>query len=105
MINFCYDTMSNPKLGYPNLANQGLSPDDFDNTWPRAIPFRPLVYLKHAGATFINSTVNQAPTGSWYPVALGWHDFDCDYFGLMQPCTISKLQQKEIKVLFYYYKP
>ena len=30
MIHFCYDTMSDPELGYPNLANLGLSPDDFD---------------------------------------------------------------------------
>jgi hypothetical protein len=104
MINFCYDTMSDPKLGYPNLADPGLGPDDFDNTWPRTIAFRPLVYLEHAGAVWTSSTVDQAPTGSWYPVALGWHDFDCDYFGLMKPGTISKLQQQEIKVLFYYHE-
>ena len=61
MINFCYDTMSNPDLGYPNLASQGLGPDDFDNTWPRTIAFRLLVYLKHAGAVWTSSTVDQAP--------------------------------------------
>jgi hypothetical protein len=104
MINFCYDTMSDPDLGYPNLADLGLGPDDFDNTWPRTIAFRLLVYLKHAGAVWTSSTVDQAPTGSWYPIALGWHDFDCDYFGLMKPNTISKLQQQEIKVLFYYHE-
>jgi len=104
MINFCYDTMSDPELGYPNLADLGLGPDDFDNTWPRTIPFRLLVYLKHAGAVWTSSTVDQAPMGSWYPVALGWHDFDCDYFGLMKPNTIVKLQQREIKVLFYYHE-
>jgi hypothetical protein len=96
--------MSNPDLGYPNLASQGLGPDDFDNTWPRTIAFRLLVYLKHAGAVWTSSTVDQAPTGSWYPVALGWHDFGCDYFGLMKPNTISKLQQCKIKVLFYYHE-
>ena len=104
MINFCYDTMSNPDLGYPNLASLNLTPKDFDNTWPRTIVFRLLKYLNHAGATFTNSTVDQAPTGSWYPVALGWHDFECDYFGLMKPCTIAKLQQRKIKVLFYYHE-
>ena len=104
MINFCYDTMSDPELGYPNLADLGLGPDDFDNTWPRTIAFRLLVYLKHAGAVWTSSTVDQAPAGSWYPVALGWHDFDCDYFGLMKLNTIAKLQLKEIKVLFYYHE-
>jgi hypothetical protein len=96
--------MSNPDLGYPNLASLNLTPKDFDNTWPRTIVFRLLKYLNHAGATFTNSTVDQAPTGSWYPVALGWHDFECDYFGLMKPCTIAKLQQRKIKVLFYYHE-
>ena len=104
MINFCYDTLSSANLGYPNLANLGLGPNDFDNTWPRTIAFRLLVYLKHAGASWTSSTVDHAPTGSWYPVALGWHDFDCDYFGLMKFNTISKLQQQEIKVLFYYHE-
>ena len=104
MINFCYDTLSSANLGYPNLANLGLGPNDFDNTWPRTIAFRLLVYLKHAGASWTSSTVDHAPTGSWYPVALGWHDFDCDYFGLMKHNTIAKLQLKEIKVLFYYHE-
>jgi len=104
MINFCYDTMSDPELGYPNLAELGLAPDEFDTTWPRCIPFRLLVYLGRAGMHWTSSTVDTAPTGSWYPVALGWHDFDCDYFGLMKPNTIARLKQKEIRVLFYYHE-
>ena len=104
MIHFCYDTMSDPELGYPNLAKLGLAADEFDTTWPRCIPFRLLVYLSRANAKWSSSTVESAPSGSWYPVALGWHDFDCDYFDLMKPITITRLKQKEIKVLFYYHE-
>jgi len=50
MIHFCYDTMSDPELGYPNLAKLGLGPDEFDVTWPRAIAFRLLMYLGYAQA-------------------------------------------------------
>ena len=76
--------MSNPELGYPNLANPGLTPEEFDTTWPKTIAFRPLVYLNYTGAKWTSSLVDLAPVGSWYPVALGWHNFDCDYFALMK---------------------
>ena len=104
MIHFCYDTMSDPELGYPNLAKLGLAPDEFDVTWPRCIPFRLLVYLSRANAKWTSGTVESAPKGSWYPVALGWHDFDCDYFNLMKPNVISRLKSGDIRVLFYYHE-
>jgi len=104
MIHFCYDTMSDPELGYPNLANPGLSPDEFDTTWPRAIPFRLLTYLGYAQASWTSGLVDSAPQGSWYPVAIGWHDFDCDYFSLMKPNVIARLKNKDIRVLFYYHE-
>ena len=104
LIHFCYDTMSDPELGYPNLANLGLGPDEFDVTWPRAIAFRLLVYLGYAGATWSSGLVESAPRGSWYPVAIAWHDFECDYFSLMKPTVISKLRSGDIRVLFYYHE-
>ena len=104
MIHFCYDTMSDPELGYPNLANPGLGPDEFDTTWPRAIAFRLLMYLGYAQAEWSNGLVDTAPQGSWYPVALGWHDFNCDYFALMKPNVISRLKTGDIRVLFYYHE-
>jgi hypothetical protein len=96
--------MSDPELGYPNLANLGLGPDEFDVTWPRAIAFRLLVYLGYAQATWTSGLVESAPRGSWYPVAIAWHDFDCDYFDLMKPTVISKLKSGDMRVLFYYHE-
>ena len=104
MIHFCYDTMSDPELGYPNLAKLGLGPDEFDITWPRAIAFRLLMYLGYAQAKWTSGLVDFAPVGSWYPVAIGWHDFDCDYFSLMKPNVIARLKTGDIRVLFYYHE-
>jgi len=104
MIHFCYDTMSDPELGYPNLANLGLGPDEFDTTWPRAIAFRLLMYLGYARATWTSGLVDTAPRGSWYPVAIAWHDFNCDYFSLMKSQVIAKLKSGDIRVLFYYHE-
>lgn len=105
MIDFCYDDLGeNPDLGYPNLARPGLDPDQFDITWPRCVPLRLLMYLKQFGLRFQAHLIDLAPRGSWYPIALAWHDFDCDYFDLMSKAALQRLRRGEIKVLFYYHE-
>lgn len=104
-INFCYDNLGpNPDLGYPNLAAEDLYPNEFDTTWPLCIPMRLLMYLRRANIGFCTHTVNNAPVGSWYPVALGWHDHELDYFSLMSWQIRSRLKEKSIRVLFYYHE-
>jgi len=105
MINFCFDHMSAPGvLGYPNLALSGLLPDEFDSTWPRTVPLRLLMYFKYAQIPFRSFPITEAPIGSWYPVALGWHDFSCDYFSLISDSVKQSLKKSDIKVLFYYHE-
>ena len=104
-INFCFDDLgSNPEIGYPNLAAPRLCPDEFDETWPKSIPLRLLMYLRRGNIRFHSYTVEDAPRGSWYPVALGWHDHTLDYFSLMRPGVLDRLRQKHIRVLFYYHE-
>lgn len=104
-INFCFDRMSSPGvLGYPNLADPDLPGDEFDHRWPRTTPLRLLVYFKMAGIKSRSFTVTDAPQNSWYPVALAWHDFDCDYFSLMSTVVCERLRRKEIRALFYYHE-
>jgi hypothetical protein len=104
-INFCYDNLGeNRDLGYPNLAVTDLAPDDFDTTWPLSIPMRLLMYLRRANIKFRSFTVENAPLRSWYPVALGWHDHELDYFSLMSSQVLGRLRQKSIQVLFYYHE-
>ena len=105
MINFCYDRLgSNPSVGYPNLALPDLAPQEFDITWPRTLPLRLLVYLRQFGHASKAYLVDQAPAGAWYPIALGWHDFDCDYFALMSASALERLKKQDIRVLFYYHE-
>ena len=104
MIQLCFDSLGEYKIGYPNLAKPGLSPDQFDSTWPFTIPFRIQMYLQSAGVPVSYHTVEHAPVGSWYPISLGWHNFDCDYFGLLSVLTQQRLRHREIKLLFHYHE-
>jgi len=104
MINFCFDTLGDYGIGYPNLARPGLMPNEFDVTWPYTIPNRLQMYLNSASVAFSIWTVDLAPTNSWYPISLAWHDFDCDYFALLLEPVKKRLRQKEIKILFYYHE-
>jgi hypothetical protein len=105
MIHFCFDDVaSSPTLGYPNLAKPGLAPDDFDLTWPRTIPLRLLMYLRHANIAFSVHSMQDAPPGSWYPVAMAWHDHAQDYFALMSEPLQQRMRQGQVRVLFYYHE-
>lgn len=104
-IDFCYDAPGpNPDLGYPNLACPGIASDQFDVTWPRVLPLRLLMYLKQFGFNFRTHLVATAPRGAWYPVALAWHDFECDYFDLISSTAKHRARQCEIRFLFYYHE-
>ena len=97
--------MTSPgRLGYPNLAQMELQGHEFDDRWPRTVPLRLLVYFDRAGIVSNSFTVQDAPIGSWYPVALAWHDFDCDYISLMSSAMLSRVQNREIRILFYYHE-
>jgi hypothetical protein len=104
-INFCFDHMTSPGLlGYPNLARSGLQGHEFDDQWPRTVPLRLPVYFNLAGIETRSFTVQEAPVNSWYPVALAWHDFECDYISIMSSDMLSRVQNREIRILFYYHE-
>lgn len=104
MINFCFDTLGDHKIGYPNLAELNLGPEEFDQSWPFTIPFRIQMYLDNAGIPYMIHPVESAPPGSWYPISLGWHNFDCDYFSLLSTLVKTQLTHGHIKLLFHYHE-
>ena len=104
MIHFCFDSLGDHGIGYPNLAKPGLLPHEFDNTWPYAIPNRLQMYLSRENIPYSIWTVGTAPVDSWYPISIGWHDFECDYFSLLAPVVQDRLRRREIKILFYYHE-
>ena len=104
VLDFCFDRLSDPDLGYPNLAQHDLGPDDFDETWPRVLPVRLFAYFPMAGHRHRSWLVNDAPKGSWYPIGLDWHDFELDYFALLSQSCQQRVRDKDIKLLFYYHE-
>jgi len=104
VLDFCFDHLSDPDLGYPNLAERHLAPDQFDTTWPRTLPVRLFAYFPLAGMRHRTWQVHHAPPGSWYPIGLAWHDFDCDYLGLLPAPTLERVRDGSIRVLFYYHE-
>ena len=109
MINFCYDRLSTPTIGYPNLAQwtaQPFTPEwrQFDAHWPRTVPLRLTMYLDAAHIPYGVYDVATAPPDSWYPVGISWFDFDCDYVSLLPSITLQRIKRKEVKILFYYHE-
>lgn len=104
VLDFCFDRLSDPDLGYPNLAQHDLRPDEFDETWPRALPVRLFAYFPMAGHRHRSWLVKDAPPGSWYPVGLAWHDFELDYFSLVSDSCQQRVRDGNIKLLFYYHE-
>ena len=104
MINLCFDTLGRYNIGYPNLANLDLAPDEFDRTWPYAMPFRIQMYLSTAGVAYGIFPVDHAPVGTWYPISLSWHDFSCDYFARLSSEVKQALLDRRIRLLFHYHE-
>jgi hypothetical protein len=105
VLNFCFDRMDwSDMIGYPNLASPNLASYDFDHVWPRTTPLRLLKYFDMAKVHSQSHTVTAAPRNSWYPVALAWHDFGCDYFSLMSDMLLDRVRKEEIRILFYYHE-
>jgi hypothetical protein len=109
MINFCYDRLATPGVGYPNLSQWAAEPytpewRQFDAHWPRTVPLRLLMYLDAVHIEYGIYTVENAPVESWYPVAFSWFDFACDYFSMLSSALRLRIIKGEIKVLFYYHE-
>lgn len=104
MIHFCYDDMGEFGLGYPNLARKDIEPWQFDDTWPRTVPLRLLLYLQAQGTAYQAHLVADAPVGAWYPIAMAWHDFECDYLGLLAEITRQRVRNRHLRLLFYYHE-
>jgi hypothetical protein len=104
MINFVFDHVVHPQLGYPNLAQPNLAPDAFDHTPPRATPLRLMTYFKDHSINWRAWTRDQAPVRSWYPVSLAWFDHTLDYMVLLDPQMKQLVASGHIKILFYYHE-
>ena len=108
-INFVADRVLKGRI-YPSMAQHDARPytqawREFGQHWPYTTPLRLQEYFDTHGIEYSVTTVCQPwPEQAFYPVALGFFDFDIDYFALMPDAVTQGLQQQQITVLFCYHE-
>jgi hypothetical protein len=95
---------------YPALAQWEARPytqswREFGGHYPYTVPFRPQEYCEHHGVKInIYQTTDDLPAECYYPIGLGFFDFDIDYFGLISAALSERIRQGDLRVLFYYHE-
>jgi hypothetical protein len=95
---------------YPALAQWEARPytqswREFGSHYPYTVPFRPQEYCEHHGIKInIYQATDDLPLNCYYPIGLGFFDFDIDYFGLIGFALLERIRQGHLRVLFYYHE-
>jgi len=95
---------------YPALARHQARPytqswREFGQHWPFTIPLRLQEYCDHHGVELnIYNVDDILPPRTFYPVGIGFFDFDIDYISLLPEPVLQRLKQQELKLLFYYHE-
>jgi hypothetical protein len=108
MFNFVFDH-SIDNLPYPNLASAGYnSSNDFagiGDVYPFISPLRLLYFIKDhnypVNISYINDPI---PTNAFYPVGLGFFNYDFDYFNMLSNRVKDLCREDRLKILFYYHE-
>lgn len=106
-LNLVADRIVKDKL-YPAFARHQAEPytqswREFHRHWPNTVPLRLQEYFYHHGVAVDLYTVDQPyPVDSFYPIALGWFNFELDYLSLLPQTCVQALKQHRLKLLFYY---
>jgi hypothetical protein len=108
-FNFVVDKIIKGKI-YPALAKHEARPytqawRQFGDHWPYTTPVRLQEYCDHHGVeiTMFNIT-DTLPQDAYYPICLGFFDFDIDYFGLLPAAVAQAVQVGKLKILFLYHE-
>jgi len=108
-FNFVADRTIKGKI-YPAFARHQGRPyttswREFGQHWPYTTPLRLEEYCQaHGGKINIFDINDELPAHTFYPIGLGFFDFEIDYFSLMSSAVIAKLQEQKLRVLFYYHE-
>jgi len=108
-LNLIADQITRGRI-YPALARHQAAPytqgwREFGQHWPNTIPLRLQEYCDHHGVKLnITDIDSEWPSDAFYPVGLGFFDFDIDYFGLMPERIRTGLFFGDVRVLFYYHE-
>lgn len=95
---------------YPALAKHEARPytqpwREFGQHWPYTIPLRLQEYCDaHEVKLNIFSIEDTLPPKTFYPVGIGFFDFDIDYISLLPERVLQRLRAGDLKLLFYYHE-
>jgi len=95
---------------YPALARHQAEPytqswREFEQHWPNTVPLRLQEYCECHGVKLNITDINSAwPADAFYPIGLGFFNFDIDYFGLLPQRVLTELARKHLRILFYYHE-
>ena len=108
-LNLVADQVIKDKI-YPALARHQAQPytqawREFNQHWPNTIPIRLQEYCNYNGVTLNIYDINdQFPDRAFYPIGLGFFNFDIDYFSLLPLRIKTGIVQGRVKILFYYHE-
>jgi len=109
VLNLIADRIVRGKI-YPALARHQAEPytqswREFEQHWPCTIPFRPQEYCEHHGIDInIFGPTAAWPADAFYPIGLGFFNFEIDYFALLPARVFTELWHSHIRILFYYHE-
>lgn len=95
---------------YPALTKHEARPytqpwREFGQHWPFTIPLRLQEYCDaHEVKLNIFSIEDTLPPKTFYPVGIGFFDFDIDYLELVPARVMERLRAGDLKLLFYYHE-
>lgn len=94
---------------YPALARHEARPftpswRQFGEHWPYTTPVRLQEYCTEHGVDIRIHDIYNYPDNSWYPICLGFFDFDIDYFGLLPEAVCDAVGSGKLRVLFLYHE-
>jgi hypothetical protein len=108
-FNFVADKTIKGRI-YPALAKHEARPytpswREFGQHWPYTTPLRLQEYCdKHKVKVNTYSINDNLPSNTFYPICLGFFDFDIDYFGLLPVDVHRCVVAGRLKILFYYHE-
>ena len=106
MIDFAFDRIIQG-TPYPNCALLDAIPghsswSQFSVTFPNTDPFRLINYLESENIKYSAWPLEAAPVESFYPINVAFFRFDFDYFAHMSDTARQRVQNKTMKILFFY---
>lgn len=95
---------------YPALAKHEARPytqgwREFGQHWPFTIPLRLQEYCEaHSIPLNILNIEDPLPPKAFYPIGIGFFDFEIDYIELLPARVLERLKNNDLKLLFYYHE-